>query len=200
MTAGRPDPHALLDFWFEEAGPKRWYATDPAFDAKIRRLYGPLAHRLDAEPLDPNDAWLDTPETGLALAIALDQFPRNIWRGSGKAFALDEKARAASRQLIDKGFDLAIDPSRRDFLYMPFMHSEALDDQQLCIALVEERIGADSGTARHARLHRDVIATFGRFPYRNDALGRETTPDEAAYLERGGYAPGAKRPAKSSKP
>lgn len=187
-----------MRFWFEEAGPERWYAVDPAFDARVRRLYGPFMHDLDAAKFDSRDAWLAAPQTGLALVVAMDQFPRHVWRGSGKAFALDAKARAAARRLIEKGFDLALDEVRRAFLYLPFMHSEAMSDQDFCVALAEERIGPDSATALHARKHREVIARFGRFPHRNAALGRETSEDERAFLDAGGYAPGAKRSAKSA--
>lgn len=196
MTGTAPDE--ILEFWFERAGPKAWFAVDPAFDARVRRLFAPLVFALERERDVADHPWMGGPEGALALILALDQFPRNIWRGTPKAFALDAKGLSAARIAVEAGYDWVFEPDRRAFVYMPFMHSERMEDQDACVALCEARLGEDSGTARHARAHRELIARFGRFPHRNAILGRVSTPEEAAFLEDGGYAPGAKRPAKSS--
>lgn len=189
-------PEDVLDFWFKRAGPKRWFAVDPAFDAEVRRRFGPACHGLRDAGSVNGHPWLVEPLSALALVLLLDQFPRNIWRGSNAAFDLDPSARQACEAMLAAGFDWPLDPDPRSFVYMPLMHSEDIEDQALCVALCEERLGADSGTARHARAHRDLIARFGRFPHRNAALGRTSTAEETAFLASGGYAPGAKRPAK----
>lgn len=193
-----PAPEEILAFWFTEAGPKRWYKIDPRFDARIRRRFGPWLHGFRHVDHVQGDAWLSAPRSGLALVIALDQFPRNIWRGSNAAFDLDPLAREAADVLIGRGYDYALSEQERPFVYMPFMHSEDIEDQHRCVELAAERLGPKDTTLRHAQLHREVIERFGRFPYRNGALGRRTTRDEQAYLDGGGYAPGSKRPAKST--
>lgn len=189
-------PEDVLDFWFERAGPKRWFAVDPAFDAEVRRRFAPACHALRHAGSAAGHPWLVEPDSALALVILLDQFPRNIWRGSNAAFDLDPLAREACEAMLAAGFDWALGPNERSFVYMPLMHSEDIEDQALCVALCQERLGADSSTARHARAHRDLIVRFGRFPHRNMALGRTSTPAEIEFLKSGGYAPGANRPAK----
>lgn len=189
-------PEDVLDFWFKAAGPKRWFSSSPAFDAEVRRRFGAACHALRDGGSVAEHPWLVEPDSALALVILLDQMPRNIWRGSNAAFDLDSRARAAADAMLAAGFDWALDPSRRSFVYMPFMHSEDIEDQALCVALFEDRLPDDAGSARHARAHRDLIARFGRFPHRNAALGRTSTPAETEFLAGGGYAPGAKRPAK----
>lgn len=190
------DPETVLDFWFREAGPARWFAVSPEFDATVRRRFGPACHALRGQRSIEDHPWLVEPDSALALILLLDQFPRNIWRGSNAAFSLDALAREAADAALAAGWDWALDPEARAFVYMPLMHSEDIEDQALCVALCEERLGAQSGTARHARAHHALIARFGRFPHRNAALGRPSTAQEAAFLEAGGYAPGARRPAK----
>jgi uncharacterized protein (DUF924 family) len=189
-------PEDVLSFWFDQAGPKRWFAVDPVFDSELRRRFGAACHGLRDGGGLVDHPWLVEPESALALILLLDQFPRNIWRGSNAAFDLDARARQAADAVLAAGFDWALDAERRSFVYMPLMHSEDIEDQALCVALCEERLGPDSGTARHARAHRDLIARFGRFPHRNAVLGRTSTQAEIAFLDGGGYAPGAKRPAK----
>lgn len=193
-----PAPEDILAFWFEEAGSKWWYDVDPDFDALIRRRFGPWLHGFREVDHVAGDAWLAAPRSGLALVIALDQFPRNIWRGSNAAFDLDPLAREASNVMIDRGFDLKLGDAERAFVYMPFMHSEDIKDQHRCVELAATRLPETDTTLHHARRHRQVIERFGRFPYRNEALGRETTAEEQAYLDGGGYAPGSKRPANST--
>ncbi|MGJ3233079.1 MAG: DUF924 family protein [Oceanicaulis sp.] len=191
------DPESVLGFWFEEAGPKRWFSVDPAFDADMRRRFAPACHALRQARTIADHPWLVEPESALALVILLDQAPRNVWRGSNAAFSLDRLGLEAAEAMVSAGFDWALAEDRRAFVYMPFMHSEDVEDQALCVALCEERLTGED-TARHARAHMDLIVRFARFPHRNAVLGRESTPEEAAFLSGGGYAPGAKRPAKSA--
>ncbi|KAA5802251.1 DUF924 domain-containing protein [Alkalicaulis satelles] len=183
-------PETILTFWFEETGPERWFASSAAFDAEIRRRFGPFCGSFRQTPSVTGHDWLGEARPALALVIALDQFPRNIWRGSNAAFTLDPLGLEAARAMLEAGQDLELTDQQRPFAYMPFMHSEALADQELCVSLCETRLPAGNSTLRHARAHRDVIARFGRFPYRNAALGRTDTPDEAAWLAAGGYRPG----------
>lgn len=193
MSVLTPTPDEIIDFWFNEAGPKKWYAVSPAFDAQVRRRFARAVDEHARQMKAGGHPWLGNPDSAFALVLLFDQFPRNIWRGSGRAFSYDVLARNVSLDMIDRGFDWAIDESRRDFVYMPFMHGENLALQDLCIELVRERLDGE-GTLRHATKHREVIARFGRFPYRNDALGRASTAEEREYLETGGYAPGRKKP------
>jgi uncharacterized protein (DUF924 family) len=197
MTANRIQPDDILHFWFEEAGPSAWYKVSPDFDAQVRDLFGAAIEFEAGRAVDGDHPWLEDPAQALALIILFDQFPRNIWRGSGKAFAYDPLARQAAETMISTGFDGAVAEDRRAFVYMPFMHSESLDDQDLCVALADERLKS-RGTHDHAVKHREVIREFGRFPYRNDALARETTAAEREYLEKGGYAPGRNDSAKKT--
>jgi len=191
-------PEDVLDFWFVKAGPKRWFAVDPAFDAMMRRRFGPICHAFRHTSDISTHPWLVEPDSALALILLLDQAPRNIWRGSNAAFALDPLALQAANSVIDAGFDWMLPLQKRAFAYLPFTHSEDLEDQAVGVWLHEERLAELSDSVRHARAHYDVIARFGRFPHRNDSLGRVSTPAERTYLDTGGYAPSAKRPAKSA--
>ena len=130
--------------------------------------------------------WLDTADGALALVILLDQFPRNLYRGSAHAFATDAFARAAARAAVEAGHDQAIQPPLRLFFYMPFEHSEQQEDQDRALELIS-RVG-DEGYTRFAVLHRDIITRFGRFPHRNACLGRQSTDEELAFLADGGFS------------
>ncbi|MDG2529656.1 DUF924 family protein [Caulobacter endophyticus] len=179
-------PQDILGFW-TQAGPKQWFDKNRAFDEAIRLKYEPTHH---AAARGDYDSWVETPEGSLALVIVLDQFPRNLYRRSGHAFATDGKARAVARAAIAQGHDTAVAPELRYFFYLPFEHSESLADQELCIELCAG-MQADTGdedAIKWAIIHRDIIARFGRFPHRNIALGRETTPAEQAFLDEGGFA------------
>ena len=132
--------------------------------------------------------WEKTPESHLALIIVLDQFPRNMYRGTSAAFAWDAMALASAKRAIAKFSDLKIHQDRRAFIYMPFMHAENLSDQDECVRLAEGRLD-NTSTLHHAREHRKVIERFGRFPHRNIIIGRESTEDEINFLEDGGYSP-----------
>lgn len=175
----------VLNYWLDEVGPAAWYAVDPKLDQDIRdRFLGAWENaRAGAYSL-----WLTYPSGSLAYVILLDQFSRNMFRGSSKAFVMDEIALAAAKSAIDHGWDLKIDEPARQFFYLPLMHSENLCDQERCVRLMAERMpGAGESNLLHAKAHRSVIREFGRFPYRNDALERRSTANEQAYIELGGY-------------
>lgn len=175
-------PAEIVGFWVE-AGPAAWFTRDDSFDAEIRRRFGPSA---EAAAAGAHDAFAKTREGALALLLLLDQFPRNLHRGSGRAFAADPKARAIADAAIASGFDLATPARLRPFFYLPLMHSERLADQERCMALCLAYCAPDN--YKYAVIHRDVIARFGRFPHRNAALGRETSDDEREFLASGGFS------------
>jgi uncharacterized protein (DUF924 family) len=176
----------VLGFWFGPLGTpdalqERWFKQDPAFDALIRERFGAtveaaLEGRLDQEATDPRAA--------LALVVLLDQFPRNLFRGTARAFAGDARALALAARAIAAGWDQALTPIERSFLCLPFEHSEALADQHRSCALFAALPEAPwrAEVVRYAEAHRDVIRRFGRFPHRNQALGRESTEEERAHL------------------
>lgn len=178
---GRVDE--VLDFWIDEVGPQGWYAVDDGLDAAIRARFGALWDEGLAGGLRQ---WLCAPRACLALVILLDQFPRNMFRASARAFASDHAALAAAKAAIGRGFDHRIPGDARQFFYLPLMHSEALADQERSVRLILINFGRTCSLV-HARAHRDVIRRFGRFPYRNAALGRATRPQEQAFLDAGGY-------------
>ena len=171
-------PEAVLDFWFAgDPSTHRdvWFEQDPTFDAACTRF----ADALRSAKSGAFDHWTATPRGALALIILLDQFPRNLHRGSPDAFAADIKARDIARAAIAKGFDRSLGPIERAFMYLPFEHSEDLADQHESVRLCET-LGGDP--LDYARRHRDVILRFGRFPHRNAVLGRTSTIEEQAYL------------------
>jgi uncharacterized protein (DUF924 family) len=172
-------PHAIIDFWEKVVGKDRWYAVEPALDDAIRKDYRAVWD--DARAGKFAD-WEDTPEGALALLIVLDQFPRNMFRGHADAFASDAQARAVAHRTTAHGFDLKIAPPLRQFFYTPFEHSEDFADQDRALMLTGERLGVDYFTYPFIVEHRDEIARFGRFPSRNKALGRTSTPEELAFL------------------
>jgi uncharacterized protein (DUF924 family) len=179
---GAIGPAAILAFW-REAGRERWFGQNDALDADVRRRFLALHRQAAAGELA---SWETSDDGALALVILLDQFPRNMFRGTSQAFASDPLARDVARRAIDRGVDRRVDPALREFLYMPFMHSEHLPDQERCIALFEDAGKTESLT--YAREHAGIIRRFGRFPHRNRLLGRETSPDEQAFLDDGGFA------------
>ncbi|MDI1364511.1 MAG: DUF924 family protein [bacterium] len=183
MTA---HPMDIVGFW-RTAGPRKWFAKDPAFDSAIALKFEQTHYRAAQRRYDH---WAQTPEGALALLILLDQFPRNLYRGTAHAFATDPLARAFARAAIAAGHDQTVEAKLRPFFYLPFEHSESLVDQEfsveLCAALQAD--SGDENTMKWALEHRDVIARFGRFPHRNPVLGRETTPAEQVFLDEGGFA------------
>ena len=171
---------ALLAFW-RDAGMGKWFRGGEAFDAECRTRW--LDAHLAAARREFDD-WLDDAEGALALVLLLDQIPRNVFRKSGHAFATDPLALHYAGRAIDAGFDAQVDPSLRFFFYLPFEHSEAIADQDRAVELFTALGNTD--LLGYANAHRDVIVRFGRFPHRNRALGRDSTPEEQAWLEAGG--------------
>jgi len=177
-------PEEILTFWLDEVGPEGWYMPTEGLDDLIR-------DRFEAAWTSACDGayglWLTYPSGSLAYIILMDQFPRNMFRGSGRAFASDRAALAAAKVAVERKWDMRIDPPARQFFYLPMMHSECLSDQERCVRLMKERLPESETNLLHAKAHREVIRQFGRFPYRNEALKRPTTQPEVAYLDRGGY-------------
>lgn len=179
---GDISPAGILAFW-RGAGRERWYKHSDAFDAEVRRRFLALWQKAAAGDLA---AWEASDEGALALVIVLDQFPRNMFRGTPEAFASDALARDVARRAIDRGADHRVDPVLLEFLYVPFMHSEHLSDQLHCVALFQSSPNTEN--LKYAREHADIIHRFGRFPHRNRLLGRESTEEEQAFLDSGGFA------------
>ena len=179
MTADLAE--AVVTYW-RQAGPARWFAKDDAFDADFRARFLALYEQAAQGRLD---GWAATPKGALALLILLDQFPRNAFRDTPRMFATDGLALARAEQAIAAGHDRATDAGLRAFFYLPFEHSERLDDQRRAVELTRP-LGGE--TLRYAEIHHDIIARFGRFPHRNAILGRVSSPEEEAFLQSGGFA------------
>jgi uncharacterized protein (DUF924 family) len=175
---------AVLDFWFGPAAAGKWFAVDESFDAAIRTRFLPLWERAARQELD---GWAASANGALALILVLDQFPRNMFRGTPRAFATDARARGIADLARERGFDLAVPDDRRMFFYLPFEHAEDLACQRLCVELCARHL-PEGDLQDYARRHHDIIARFGRFPHRNAILGRVSTPEEAAFLKEPGSA------------
>jgi uncharacterized protein (DUF924 family) len=177
LAGGMSDMRALevLQFWFDEH-PRDWFVKNPAFDAEIQRRFHALYLEAAAGDLD---GWLDGPRECLARVILLDQFPRNMFRGERRAFATDALARSAARVILERGWDRQMARPEQLFAYLPFEHSEALQDQDLSVELMRD---FDEEQRRYAERHREIIRRFGRFPHRNDILGRQSMPAEIEFL------------------
>jgi uncharacterized protein (DUF924 family) len=171
----------VLAFW-RAAGPDKWFKKDEAFDVDIRTRFLATYEAAAASRL----AWDHDAEGALALLIVLDQFPRNMFRDSARAFAADPLARTVASRAIARGFDQSIAVPERGFFYLPFEHSEEPADQERCGAL--NRTSGDADAIKWAELHADIIRRFGRFPHRNKVLGRATTAEEQTFLDGGGFA------------
>lgn len=169
----------VLRFWFD-AKPKDWFAKNAEFDQAIRARFLALYEAAAAGRLA---SWQETPRGCLALVIALDQFPRNMFRGTARAFASDAQARIAARRILAQGWDKAMTQNEQLFAYLPFEHSELLEDQDLACELMKE---FDEKQRAYAERHRDIIRRFGRFPHRNGLLGRENTAAETEFLRQPG--------------
>ncbi len=168
----------VRDFWFSEEIRPFWFQKSDAIDRQITQRFAQTHDDARAGRLRD---WQEDPADALALVIVLDQFPRNMFRGSGRAFESGEQALAVARQALAQGHDRQVDPDVRQFFYLPFMHSEDLADQDLSVWLYE---GLGNAHSLHfAREHRDIIARFGRFPHRNAALGRPNTAEESEFLK-----------------
>lgn len=182
----------VIEFWFGAAGAaergrprKPWFQKSEAFDAEIRARF---ATTVEAAAAGELAAWERTPFAALALVIVLDQFPRNIFRGAARAFAADPLAQAVAGRLADRGFDAAYLVVERAFAYLPFEHAEDLAAQRRSVTLFAA-LPPDPVRASYldyAQRHHDIVARFGRFPHRNEVLGRASTPEEVAFLAQPG--------------
>jgi len=170
----------LLRFWFHKLGPRVWFAPDPQADDLLRRRFGRELARLAVRP--PGE-FLDDPLTALAGVLLFDQLPRNLFRHSPRTYAFDPLARAIAKGALDRGWDRVLTPAQRQFLAMPLMHSEAIADQQRCLAIYN-RLGARYGRP-FAISHHRMVARFGRFPHRNEVLGRISTAAEKRAVAAG---------------
>ena len=182
----------VLDFWFGRSNSpefgkvqNKWFKKDADFDAEIVTNFLPQYQLAVSGQLD---SWQDSPENCLALIILLDQFPRNMFRGSPQAFATDSKALAAAQHAVKNNFDRELLTVQKWFMYLPFEHSENLEHQQKSVELFRELYGESDRDSmiEYAMRHFKVIERFGRFPHRNQILGRETTPEEAEFLKQPG--------------
>ncbi len=174
-------PTEIIAFW-RGAGTDRWFTKSSAFDGEIRDRFLPTH---EAAAAGAFAAWEDSADGALALLILLDQFPRNMFRGSVRMYATDRQALAIAKRAIADGRDALVDPQLRGFFFLPLMHSENLADQEHCVALYR---AIESADLPYAVDHADIIRRFGRFPHRNALLGRATTPEEQAFLDAGGFA------------
>lgn len=181
MSDVKDKAEAVIRFWLDETPAEKRFAVDPQLDAEIGRRF----HDLMENVANTHAAgWRNDPRILLAAIILADQFPRNLYRGTAKAFATDSLARELTNLALDKGWDAGLSPDECQFLYMPLMHSERISDQHRCVTLYE-RLGI-AESADFAMRHRDQIARFGRFPGRNAALGRLDTPEETEFLKEPG--------------
>jgi uncharacterized protein (DUF924 family) len=176
-------PAEVLGFWFSDRVRPLWFASTPELDREVEARFGETWARAREGQLD---AWEAGAEGALALVVVLDQFPLNMYRGRPESFSTEAAARAVAGRAVARGLDRALDPERRGFLYLPFMHSESLADQDRSVAL-HAGAGLEEGL-RWACHHRAIVRRFGRFPHRNAILGRPSTPEELAYLvSEGGF-------------
>lgn len=178
-------PEDVLSFWLDEVGEARWYVQDAALDAEITERF---RETWEAARKGGCSLWLTYPSGALAYIILTDQFPRNMFRGSPKAFSTDKIAVSVAKIALAKEWDQKIDEPARQFFFLPLMHSECISDQERCVRLLLTRM-PEHGASNllHAKAHRDVIRKFGRFPFRNEALSRKHTEPERKFLDSGGY-------------
>lgn len=169
----------IIHFWFEESQPQQWFQKNDSYDREIKERFS-VAYDMAREGLC--DHWTVEAEGSLAFCILLDQFPRNMFRGSPKAFETDAMALDVAKAAIEKGFDKVLPVIKRRFLYLPFEHSESIEDQKRCVALFEQIKEEDPLAYDYAVRHLEVIEKYGRFPHRNKILGRQNTPEEEEYL------------------
>jgi uncharacterized protein (DUF924 family) len=174
-------PRDVLDFWLKDTPSEKWFSNDPTLDAQIRARFESTWRIGCAGGLGN---WEKEPNGALALVILFDQFPRNMFRGSGEAFASDALAREIAKRAIAQKRDLEVPAAFRSFFYLPLEHSENLADQEASVQLTRERLGEQDVAYRYALMHKAAIERFGRFPARNKALGRTSTPEEQEFLNQ----------------
>lgn len=187
-----PSPREVLDFWFGREGEEgygefrdKWFTKDARFDREVHDRFGSVYEEAAAGRLE---SWKEEAESCLALVIVLDQFPRNMFRGDPKTYATDELAREVARFAVEHAYDRELAPLQRLFIYLPFEHSEELEDQRLSVELfrgLTAEVGSEDLLAYAVR-HKEIVERFGRFPHRNEVLGRATTPEEAEFLREPG--------------
>jgi uncharacterized protein (DUF924 family) len=177
------DPIEVLDFWLGEIGPAGWFAGGGELDTVIAEKFGDVWQAAREGGLEH---WVEGAAGTLAYLVICDQMSRNMHRGRAEAFATDAQALAAARTALAAGWDMEAPEPERMFFYLPFEHSEMAEDQDLSVQLMSGRL-SDGEMALHGRAHQEVIRRFGRFPFRNAALGRASTPEEMAFLDGGGY-------------
>ncbi len=178
----RLTPSEVLDFW-SDAGPEKWFAKDVAFDRAFSDRCCDTHYAAARRELDH---WIETPDAALALIILLDQLPRNAFRDTAHMFATDPLALKFSKDAIYRGHDRKVAPDLRSFILMPLMHSESLADQERLLRLLSPEKEAE--TYKFAVIHREIVARFGRFPHRNNCLGRDSTSQELEFLNAGGFS------------
>jgi uncharacterized protein (DUF924 family) len=178
------DPIEILDYWLGDVGEAGWYAGGDALDDDIRARFLDIWQAARDGGLEH---WAQGTVGTLAYLILCDQLPRNMHRGHADAFATDAQALAAAKRAVAEGWDMNAPEPERQFFYMPFEHSEDPADQALSVIYLTERIPGDPEMALHARAHQEIITRFGRFPYRNAALGRDSSAEETEFIEAGGY-------------
>ena len=171
----------VLTFWFEETTPQQYWTKDDAFDDTIRNQFSSLHEKAAKGKLEH---WRDSPLGALAEIVILDQFSRNIYRGDPGSFASDELCLKLAKEAIEKGFDRQLDIKKREFLYLPFMHSEAKEDHEKAVQLFSEK-GLENNLEFEYK-HKAIIDKFGRYPHRNEILGRQSTPEEIEFLTQPG--------------
>lgn len=169
----------VLDFWFVETAPAQWFQKNDQFDTLVKSTFLTV-YEMARQGLC--ESWMKDADGCLALCIVLDQFPRNMFRNTPRAYEADEQARQAAGHAIKKGFDQVLPPYKRRFIYLPFEHSESLDHQMLSLELFEKMQDDDPLGVTYAKRHLEIIRRFGRFPHRNSILGRPSTEAELAYL------------------
>ena len=187
---------SVIVFWRDIVGPEHWFSPQASLDLEIRKRFEHLWRKARIGALDD---WEETPEGALALILVLDQFPRGMFRGTPDAWLTDDLARGVAERAVARGDDLAIEGLLRQFFYMPYLHAEELRAQERGLALIEERMpgGHLSDARADARARQMVIRRFGRFPWRNDLVGRRSSDEEAAFLWAGGYDWALRRHAKT---
>jgi uncharacterized protein (DUF924 family) len=187
--AGSSRAQEVLDFWFGREGEpgygefrEAWFRKDPEFDREVRDRFEDLHEAAAAGELE---GWREEARSCLALVILLDQFPRNMFRGDPKSYATDRMAQETAEYAVDRALDRELPTFQRMFLYMPFMHSEDLGRQRRSVELFRA-LGGEGDATGYAVRHMEIIERFGRFPHRNEVLGRRTTPEEAEFLTQPG--------------
>jgi len=176
----RDSKNEVIKFWFEEIKPQQWFQKNAAFDADISDRFM-TTYEMAKKNLC--SSWTNDADGVLALSIVLDQLPRNMFRDKPKAFETDYKILGIVKEALHKGLDQILPHTKRRFIYMPFMHSEELNDQKICVELFKKIKIDDPLSYEYALKHLEVIEKFGRFPHRNEILGRQSSKDELSYMK-----------------